>query len=390
MRLLMLNNEFPPLGGGTGIVTQGLLLEWADQEDIHVDLVSSSRLRERYESEQFAPRIDIYKVPVHNRNIHHSTNRELLHYAWRGWRFARRMAQRNHYDLALAWAGVPAGGIALWLKQEFNLPYIVSLQGADVPGFDQRYRRLYPALTPFLRRVWRQAAAVTACSEQLKDLASATEPQLAIRVIPNGVNALRFYPRPEWPSNGQPVRLLCSGRLVARKGQQFLIPAVAELRRLGLLVELSLVGAGDNRAPLYDQVKELALEDSVKFIGFVDRERMPEFYRQANIFVQPSYNEGMSLALLEAMASGLPVVVTDTGGTTELIHENGLVVSWGNVEELVQAISTIIKTPGLSQKMSEASLQIARRYSTQRVAHEYLNLCRQVAGTDFRQRPERM
>src|SRR4051812_32281691 len=80
MRILMLDNEFPPLGGGMGTVNEALLHQFADRADIEIDLITAA-LGGRAEEAQFAERIRIIKAPVWNRNIHHSTNRELLTYA---------------------------------------------------------------------------------------------------------------------------------------------------------------------------------------------------------------------------------------------------------------------------------------------------------------------
>ena len=81
----MFDNEFPPLGGGTGVVNYHLFQQFSEHADVTVDLVTSSRDRYAYERERFSERITLYKVPVDNRNIHHATNRELLRYAWRGY-----------------------------------------------------------------------------------------------------------------------------------------------------------------------------------------------------------------------------------------------------------------------------------------------------------------
>jgi hypothetical protein len=91
LRILMLNNEYPPLGGGTGVVNYHLLKELSAYSNIWVDLVTSSRNRSTHETEQFSERITIYKVPVNNRNIHHSSNRELLSYTRRGLQLGRSL-----------------------------------------------------------------------------------------------------------------------------------------------------------------------------------------------------------------------------------------------------------------------------------------------------------
>jgi glycosyltransferase involved in cell wall biosynthesis len=371
----MLDNEFPPLGGGTGVVNYHLLKELAGYPDLAIDLVTSSRTRDRYEIERFAEHITIYKVPVDNHNIHHSSNPELLRYAWRGLNISRRLLNQHRYDLSFAFAGVPAGVISYALYRRTGLPYIVSLQGPDVPGFEARYNYLYPFLKPLLRVVWRRAAAVTAISGEHQRLAKLTTPELAIPIIYNGVETDVFYPL---NARDSAINLLCVGRLIERKGQQHLLRAFAELRKQlpNRPLLLTLVGTGDADAALKQQARDLGIADQVMFRGFVARADMPEVYRQASIFVLPSQSEGMSIALLEALASGLPVIVTDTGGTEELVTsgENGLVVDWADVAGLVLALRRLIEDSVLRDRMGAASRAVAVRCSWQEITKQYLAL----------------
>ncbi len=382
MRILMLNNEFPPLGGGTGVVNYHLLKEFATYPEITVDLVTSSRTRSTFEHEQFAERISIYKVPVHNQNIHHSTNPELLRYARRGVRFCWRLMDIRGYDLSFAFAGVPAGAMSYLLHMTNGLPYIVSLQGPDVPGFEARYNYLYPLLTPLLRQVWRNAAAVTAISREHRDLALRTMPSLEIPIIYNGVETESFTPARQ---PGKMIRLLCVGRLIERKGQQHLLRAFALLRSRvrDHDIRLTLVGTGDNEAALRQMSSDLRITDGVVFRGFVSREHMPSIYHDADIFVLPSQNEGMSIALLEAMASGLPVVVTDTGGTEELVtaEDNGLIVQWGDVNGLADALERLIRQPDQRTRMGSRSRVRACALSWSEIARQYIEVMQRALAT---------
>jgi phosphatidyl-myo-inositol dimannoside synthase len=375
MRILMLDNEFPPLGGGTGVVNYHLLKELANYPDVTVDLVTSSRTYSDYEAEQFADRITIYKVPVDNHNIHHSSNPELLRYTWRGLRFSRQLLSRYSYDLSFAFAGVPAGVMSYALHLRFGLPYIVSLQGPDVPGFEARYNYLYPFLKPLLRVVWRRAAVVTAISGEHQRLAQQTTPKLTIPIIYNGVETDVFYPS---DARDQSISILCVGRLIERKGQQHLLRSFANLREQlpDRELQLTLVGTGDAEATLKRQAGELGIIDHVVFKGFVAREDMPDVYRRADLFVLPSQSEGMSIALLEALASGLPVVVTSTGGTEELVTqgENGLVVDWADVNGLTLALGRLVEDRALRSRMGAASRSVALRCSWHVITKQYIDL----------------
>lgn len=382
MRILMLNNEFPPLGGGTGVVNYYLLREMSAYDDLHVDLVTSSRTYSTYEIEQFAPRITIYKVPVDNKNIHHSSNQELLRYAWRSLLLSHRLLQQHRYELSFAFAGVPAGAISYALKAIAGLPYLVSLQGPDVPGFEARYTYLYPVLKPLLRCIWSNAAVVTAISKDHQCLAHQTMPELEIPIIPNGVDTYTFRPLDE-PRQSSEVNILCVGRLIERKGQHFLLRAFANLRgQCDHPVNLILVGTGDAQDLLHSLAADLGVADFVKFTGFVSRDDMPAVYHQADIFVLPSQNEGMSIALLEAMASGLPVVVTATGGTAELVQEgvNGYIVTWADVPALTNALAKLIHDKQARQHMGNQNRRVAEQFGWPGMAREYLWWCVQIAA----------
>jgi glycosyltransferase involved in cell wall biosynthesis len=382
MRILMLDNEFPPLGGGTGVVNEHLLRELTRVPDIWVDLVTSARGPVEYETERFAERIAIYRVPVDNHNIHHSTNRELLRYAWRGLGQCRRLLGQHRYDLSFAFAGVPAGVMSWALCLLTGLPYLVSLQGPDVPGFEARYAYLYPVLTPVLRLVWRRADVVTAISIEHQRLAHRTMPELPIPIIHNGVDVDTFRPAESPRSRRTPeVNFLCVGRLIERKGQHHLLHAFACLRaRCTQPLRLTLVGTGDAEASLRRLATELGVANVVTFVGFVSRGDMPAVYHDADAFVLPSQNEGMSIALLEAMASGLPVIVTDTGGTAELVHEgvNGIIVPWADPAALADAMERLAGDDRARRHMGEQSLRIVKHSSWSEITRQYVALFEQI------------
>lgn len=383
----MFDNEFPPLGGGTGVVNFHLLEEMSRRPDVVVDLVTSSRSRMRYETERFADRITIYKVPVDNQNIHHATNRELLRYSWRGLWQARRLLSQHRYDVSVAFAGVPAGAISLVLRLTHGLPYVLSLQGPDVPWFEARYNYLYPVLTPLITRIWRKAGAVTAISAEQVALAHRTMPDLPLVTIPNGVDTNSFGPAARAP--GRPFTMICVARLIERKGQHHLLQAFARLRAVSSEpMALIFVGTGDAESQLRELAEHLKVTEAVTFRGFVPREHMPRVYQEADIFVLPSQHEGMSIALLEAMASGLPVIVTDTGGTAELVTQgaNGEIVPWADVPTLTTALQRLLKDGEHRTRMGEESRHRALAFGWPALAARYLELCARVAAPSIERR----
>ena len=379
MKILMLDNEFPPLGGGTGVINYNVLKEMAEM-DVSVHLVTSSRSKADYEFEQFSDRIQIFKVPVNNHDIHHASNRELLTYLWRGTRYCAGLMKEHQYDLSIAWAGVPAGGISYWLKKKYGLPYFVSLQGPDVPWYEHRYYWLYPFLKPPILQIWKHASVVTASSQYHCDLALKSAPKMDIGVIFNGVDLDEFNPvHAEERGSDGPVRILCSARLIHRKGQANLIEAAGILKERGLPpFEVLLVGEGDDEPRLRKITADLDLSKEIVFTGFTPRAEMPAVTASCDIFCMPSYNEGMSVALLESLASGLPAVVTETGGTAELIQDNGVIVPWDDSKTLADRLEPLIRDKALRTKMGERSREIASGYSWRAVAERYLEFSEQT------------
>src|SRR5450759_158321 len=110
----------------------------------------------------------------------------------------------------------------------------------------------------------------------------------------------------------------------------------------------------------------------------MSHDSIADLYKNSDVFVLPSLNEGMSNALLEAMASGLPIIVTDTGGTAELVHGNGVIVPMGDSDAILEAISGLIYNPEERQQMSFNSRRIAEGMAWGAVGNEYIKAYEKV------------
>lgn len=362
----MLNYEFPPLGGGGSNACYYLLNEFS-KLNLKVDLVTSSA-KGMAEIESIGKNITIYKVPIHKKDIHYWTQKEILDYSWKANGKIKELMRTYRYDVIHAFFTVPCGALAYLYKK--NVPFIVSLRGSDVPGFNKRFGLQYVFLKPMIKEIWKKADVVVANSNGLKELALETYPDLNIGIIPNGIDTNDF--EPELSKDRDEIRVLCVSRLIERKGIRYLIEAISKLD--SEKVKLTLVGEGNQEAELKQLVRELELDDSVIFKGYVSHEKISEIYKKSDIFALPSLNEGMSNALLEALAAGLPVIVTDTGGTSELIDENGFIVEKSNSDDIVEALKLMIEQPNLLKKMGERSREIAQNLSWNNVSFKYKEL----------------
>ena len=367
MRILMLSYEFPPLGGGTGNACFHVLKEFSTETTLKVDLITSGDERGP-ERSTFSETTEVYRLPIRKKRRDFWTAAELGEWALKAYRLTRLLSRDARYDLCHCWSGWPAGVIGYLLRR--NQPYLVALRGSDVPGFNERLRLLDPLVFRHISRpVWRRAAVITAVSRNLGKLAERTSSERPIRVIENGVDAVQFS-----PNGGSDVfTVLFVGRLVPRKGVDHLLQAFAAVLASHPGARLIIAGEGPERERLETLGERLNLGASVTFRGHVEHTDLPDLYRQASVFVLPALREGMSNALLEAMASGLPTVTTE-GSMDEMVQDNGIVVAKGNPGQLAEAIVGYARDPELATRHGASSLAFARGRPWSEKAKAYLRL----------------
>lgn len=362
MKILMLNYEFPPIGGGSGNATYHLLREFSKFKYLKIDLVTASS--GKYKVEKFSKNITLYRLNVEKKSLHFQSNKETFLWSIRTLFSLPKLIKKNKYDLSHCWTGWPSGFFGFLFEKKQK--YIIGLRGTDVPGYNQRMGILDKIVfTPYSKVVWERAGRITTNSEGLKKLANKTW-KGQIDIIPNGIDTKKFKPgkKPVKP------RLITVSRLIKRKGIEFLIKALK-----GLDFELDIIGEG----PELNNLKQLAKEvnSKVNFLGYVKHDDLPKYYQKASIFVLPSLYEGMSNSVLEAMASGLPIITTNTGGTQELIHDNGIIVKKKSSASIRKAILTIINN-NLIKKQGNNSRKLALKMSWSNVAKQYHDLYKEL------------
>lgn len=209
-----------------------------------------------------------------------------------------------------------------------------------------------------------------------------------IHVIPYGVDAEKFhcaFSREEVREKlGLPKdRFIVGtvGRLEEQKGQKYLIEAAGRLRREGREATLLIVGSGREEDRLREQAMREGVGDAALFLG--TRRDLPELFRAMDVFAFPSLWEGFPIALLSAMAAGLPVIVTPVGGVPEVVEDgtNGLIVPAGDPAALAAAIRRVHEDPvGASVLGGAAEATIRNRYSHRTTARRIMEIYEQVLG----------
>jgi glycosyltransferase involved in cell wall biosynthesis len=273
----------------------------------------------------------------------------------------------ENYDVIHAHWVVPSGAMAaLSLPSNGRTPLVVSLHGSDV--FLAERSRLARLGT---RKAFEKAAAVTACSRDLADRSIPLGARPAPEVIPYGVSSEIF--RPDAPGGrelrhelwlpAQAFVLFAAGRLVHKKGFEYLIEALRELRARGRSVELVIAGKGDLEEALAQKARSLSIDAQVKLVGNVDRGALPAYFAMADAVLVPSVKDaagnvdGLPNVLLEGMASAKPIVATNVGGIGEILRpgEDALLVREKDSKAIADAVEELIRSEDLRERLGRAA-----------------------------------
>ena len=200
-------------------------------------------------------------------------------------------------------------------------------------------------------------------------------PASAVPVVGNGIDLDAFRGPQRRGPRGAGARLLCVARLAPAKNHALLLRTVARLRESGRDVSLTLVGDGPLRGALEERARELGISQRVRFAG--RRTDTPAFYRDCDLFVLLSDYEGMPMSIIEAMASGLPVVATRAGGVAELVDDgvNGALVE-ADAAAAAEAIAAICDDPALYARLSDGAVRTSSHYSAEAMMEKYVDLYR--------------
>lgn len=245
---------------------------------------------------------------------------------------------------------------------------------------DRLTRRVFYSVLSFWERHLCKAAdkVITVSNSPKEDLIKFHRiPPHKIKTIYNGIDKLKFA---TLNSEMRPDRknLLFVGRLVPRKGVEYLIEAVWLIRGKGQDVCLYIVGKGEKgyELKLKRLVRNYGLEKEVKFLGFVSDEELGSIYSEADIFVLPSLIEGFGLVLLEAMAYGKPVVASDIGGVNEVVRDgkDGILVKPKEPEGYAGAIIRLLQNDAFYNSCVSNVLDRVKHFSWEKCARETFEL----------------
>ena len=271
MNVLVLNYEYPPIGGGGGAVTKELCSKIVENGN-NVTVVTMSY--KDLSCEEVDCGIKIVRVKCWRRKKRVCYPWEQLTYCINAYRYIENNIDLKNIDFVHCHFIIPTGIVALGLKKKYNLKYIITAHGSDVIGHNKnRFKLLYKVVKPIWQKILKNANVITAPSQFLIDEIQENYSGGNIRLIPNGINVS------EYRIDTKKKNIITLSRLQKSKGIQDLIEACIKLDLNGWIVEI--LGDGPYRKTLELMVKKNNLQNSVIFHGHIDGQKKIDFLSTA-------------------------------------------------------------------------------------------------------------
>lgn len=338
MKILILNYEYPPLGGGAGMVSQ----KHAEELSKLGHKVTVLTTWFKGEKEVFEENnLKIIKLKSKRRKIYKSTPDEWLLWISKSKKYLKEYLKKNTFDFCFAHFALPSGEIAKYINKKFNLPYAVISHGQDIPWFFPKQMFKYHLITYFwIKSICKRAKNLILLTEMMKENADKfmkNEKNKNV-IIPNGCDIQNF--KPDFTKKREKFTIIFVGRLVEQKAPFTFLNSIKEFDKENIDYEVIILGDGPLRTKMEKFAELNNLQSKIFFKGWVDKVQMLEYYQSANLQVITSVEEAMSIAALESLSTGQYIISTPVSGNTELIEENinGNFVEIGNYSEIAKKI----------------------------------------------------
>ena len=366
MKVLVVNYEYPPVGGGGGRVAAQVAAELVRRG--HEVRVQTSRVGDLPARETVSG-VDVRRMFSFRRKPDTCSVPEMAGYvvsnAWPVWRAASSWRP----DVMHVHFAVPTGPLA-WLAHRLTgIPYVLTAHLGDVPGgAPEQTDHLFRLVKPFTGMIWRDASAVTAVSTHVASLAREAygiEP----RVILNGIAARASAP-PD-PAPDGTLRLLFVARMSVQKNPVFLARVLAALK--GRPWRAVFLGDGPLRDDLQRELAQAGVDGQCELRGWADEQQVRAALGQSDLLLMPSLSEGLPVAAIEAAARGLAICGSSIPGLRDVLEDgvNGWSCPVNDEPSWVRALEQAMSDRGGLRRRQEESLRMAEKFELSRIVDAY-------------------
>jgi len=374
MRILFCNYEYPPLGGGGGVINALLAQELASRHEVTV--LTSHGLGLPTESVENG--VKVVRVPVFFRRKEAVANlASMLTFIPMGIHVGKKLVRADRFDLINTHFVLPTGPVGAALASYAGIPNVLTLHGGDLydpSKFISPNRHL--ALRVWIRRLLRHANVVVGQSTNtLDNMRRFYAPEIDAVRIPLGIQRPRAAAasREHYGFSRDDTLLVTIGRLIPRKAISQLLVMMEALKEGP--VRLLILGTGPQASALKVEVANRQIEGKVSFLGHVEESAKFRILQISDLYVSTSQHEGFGLVFLEAMACGLPVVCYDFGGQTDFLQdrETGYLVPLNDLDAFTKRCEFLISNPNLRNMMGEKSKRRVEEFYIDQCALQYEN-----------------
>lgn len=384
LKILILNYEYPPLGGGAGIVTQHLAERFV-QNNCQVHIVTAWFAGQpEFSSEG---NLTVVRLRSRRKNTFKSNPIEMHSWARHALKYFKQLPDEKLFDVCIANFTLPGGIVAKYIQQRWNIPFVVLSHGHDIPWFAPKQMFYWHVMAyPWIKNIMKQSAANIVLTDELKKSADKfLGEKLASKnlVIPNGMIMEQY--KSGFDKNDQPIQIVFAGRMVEQKDPMTFIKACHLINQLQIPAHFTMLGDG----PLKPQVEKLALElqiNNIDIMGQVSHYDALKTYSQTDVLILASREEAMSMVVLEAVSRGIYVIATPVSGTSGLIEEdvNGNFVEYGDAHGISIALADFYYNKFSQNYQYPKSVihKLFTRYSWETVVNQYLELFSEILQRD--------
>ena len=387
MKILICNFEYPPLGGGGGVMTALLAEEMAKKHEITI--LTSQAFGLPRESSHNGVRV--VRVPVYfRRKVDSASLGSMFAYVPMALKKAVGLMRANHYDVINTHFVVPTGPVGDALSRMAGIPNILTLHGGDLydptkTTSPHRFAIMRSGIKCYLRRA---DLVVGQSTDTLERASKLYTPRFRKALVPLAIAKPQFKPisRKDWDFTDSDVLLMTVGRLINRKAIPQLIRMMESFR--GTQVHLLIVGIGTFEEDLKAEVAQKKLSDQIHFTGFVDEDLKFSLLQMSDLYVSTTQHEGFGIVFLEAMVSGLPIVCYDKGGQTDFLQDGktGYLVPLNDLDLFTERCRSLIQNRALRMEMAKYNEQYVQEFFIDEYAQKYENIFREAIHANSKRR----
>jgi glycosyltransferase involved in cell wall biosynthesis len=375
MKILVLSYEYPPIGGGGGVICKNISENLA-QLGNQVTVLTTA-FHETPDEGFEIPNLRIFRISAKRKKAFESNPSEMLSWIYTTKKFIHNNADYVDFDVCMAHFVLPGGAVAQWLKRKYGIPYVLISHGHDIPWVHPRQMFFYHLATYFwIKSVCKDSSINFIQTMMMKaniDRFMGDKHSYKNIIVSNGVDTSKFFP--DYSKRPGILKIVFVGRLVLQKDPMTFLKAIRIFYQETQNFEVHILGDGNLRKKMEKFIVKNGLTEKVKLFGKITEEKMVEEYQSAHLMIASSLNEGMSISALEALSCDVYMITTRASGFEEIIKNdiNGNYVNFGDPVELANMINRFFQTRFRKncKPQLDSLTQFSNRYSWIKISRQY-------------------